>query len=195
MSLALNVSDNSQALSLSLWRPHYRRTLELELPIFLNLLKVTTESGLTLPQSLKCLNQTLDSGCPHLVKMFAIALERANATDVSLSDTLIEASKETKVDFVANLMTALAVPTATTDELLSILNRQTAIANSRQENKCIRLRKNYLRRWAPHVLFFFLFSLPLIVTPMLGPALQPCIVIASGPHYSRTQLIDTAMEN
>ncbi|MDR3617023.1 MAG: hypothetical protein P4L53_25935 [Candidatus Obscuribacterales bacterium] len=125
-------------------------------------------------------------------KTFVTVLERENATNILFPDALIEASKETKIDFVANLMTALAVSTTTTNELLSILNAQANIANSRQENKCIRLSKNYWRRWAPHVLFFMMFALPMIIFPTLGPAFQT-VALASRPYYSRTELIDTAI--
>jgi len=195
ISLALNLNDKSQALSPNFWRRNHRRTLERELPIFLILLKVTTETGLTLPQSLKCLNQSLDTECPHLVKTFATIVELANATNVSLCDALVEASRRTKVDFIANLMTALAVPTDTTNELLSIINAQTKIANSLQENKCLRLSKNYWRRWTPHVMFFMMFALPLLVLPLLGPALQPAPIWALGPRISdRNSTIDTALQ-
>jgi D-ribose pyranose/furanose isomerase RbsD len=191
---ALNLCPKPQALRLSLWRPHYRRTLEHELPIFLNLLQVTTETGLTLPQSLKCLDLLLDIGCPHLVKTFATVLELANATNILFHDALIEASKEAKVDSVANLMTALAVPTETPAELLSIISAQTAIAHTLHGDRLVSLSKNYWRRWIPHVLFFTFFVFPLIVVPMLGPALQST-ALAYQQTYSRNDLIDTALHN
>jgi hypothetical protein len=181
-SPALNLNEKSQALRLNFWQWGSRRTLERELPIFLNLLKVTTKTGLNLPQSLKCLNQSLDTSCPRLVKTFTDILKHANSNNVSLDDALLEASHTIKVDFIANLMTSLAVPNPTTDELLSIVNTQTEIANSLPTNKCLRLRKNYWRRWTPHVLFFIMFALPLTLTPMLGPALATAPVWAIGPN-------------
>jgi hypothetical protein len=182
-SLTINLNGNSLVLSLSFCQPGNRRTLEGELPVFLNLLSVTTETGLNLPQSIKFLSQSFDTSCSHLVQIFAAILDRANATNMPFSDALKEANQSIKVDFIANLVTALAVPTSTTEELLSVINAQAAIACSRNEKKCFKLRNNYWRRWAPHAVFFSFFVMPMIVTPMLGPALcQPSTLWAIGPN-------------
>ncbi len=176
------LAAGSQTLSVNFNQRGNRRTLERELPIFLSLLAVTTETGLNLPQSIKFLSQSLDTSCSHLVQTFTTILDRANATNMPLCDALKEASENIKVDFIANLMTALAVPVTTTDELLSVINTQTAIAYSLNEKKHVRLRNNYARRWAPHVLFFTFFALSLIVTTMLGPAIETRPIWAIGPN-------------
>ena len=184
LSLAFHMNEcRSPAVNLNLWRSAHRQTLERELPIFLNLLKITAQSGFSLPQSLKCLNQSADTSCPRLIKTFATILDGATAADKPLSEALTEASRDSRVDIVSNLMIALAKPVSNTEELLQIINSQIVIADALQERRCSRLRKNYWRRWTPHVLFFLLCVLPMSLSMMLGPALTiPSRLWAIGPN-------------
>lgn len=145
--------------------------IECEIPTFLNLLKVTSESGLDLSQSLKCLEQSAETSCPRLVKTFSSILEESKSTNTEFTDALLKASELKANAPVKMLMQSLAAQNSSHSELMVGLHNQMVLSNAVRERACHDLERNFLRRWVPQFIFLVWFALPVALFVILGPAI------------------------
>jgi len=151
-----------------------------ELPIVIDLMIVCAQAGLGMLQGLDKISKEVDDSCPTLAAELKQLINDVKIFAKSVPYALREMGERCGVDELINMASALIAAEAKGADISYPLQQQAAALRDRLKRKKEEEAGKVPVKMVPVIM---IFVMPLILAPMLGPAVVT-IVTAIGPIMS-----------